>query len=46
MHVGKKKQTNSGPKLYEQFMETHNCPINHEGLAGSIWKLLVWWIAL
>ena len=30
------KQKNSEPELYEQFMETHNCPINHEGSAGSM----------
>ena len=30
------KRKNSEPELYEQFMETHNCPINHEGSAGSI----------
>ena len=30
------KRKNSEPELYEQFMETHNCPINHEGSAGSM----------
>ena len=30
------KQKNSEPELYGQFMETHNCPINHEGSAGSM----------
>ena len=46
MHVplGKNKK-NSEPELYEQFMETHNCPINHEGSAGSM-ELLVWWNVL
>ena len=29
------KRKNSEPELYEQFMETYNCPINHEGSAGS-----------
>ena len=30
------KRKSSEPELYEQFMETHNCPINHEGSAGSM----------
>ena len=29
------KQKNSEPELYGQFMETHNCLINHEVSAGS-----------
>ena len=36
MHARGKNEKNSEPKLYEQFMETHNCPINHEGSEGSI----------
>ena len=30
------KRKNSEPELYKQFMETHDCPINHEGSAGSM----------
>ena len=35
VRFGKNKK-NSEPELYEQFMETHNCSINHEGSAGSM----------
>ena len=35
VRFGKNKK-NSEPELYEQFMETHNCLINHEGSAGSM----------
>ena len=30
------KQKSSEPESHEQFMETHNCLINHEGSAGSM----------
>ena len=36
MHVPLGKNKKTEPELYEQFMETHNCPINHEGSAGSM----------
>ena len=31
-----KTEKNSEPKLYEQFIETHNCPKNHKDSAGSM----------
>ena len=36
MYLLEKTKKNSEPELYERFMETHNCPINHEGSAGSM----------
>ena len=30
------QKKNSEPKLYEQFIETHNYPENHKSSAGSM----------